>query len=398
MALSGRNFLAGALAAVTLLVASACGSPPVADPARSATLPPAGDTIDLHEARAATVGQPVTPEGAKVLPLGPNEAVQPVGEWDGRILLSARVGATAETSVSRLSAWDPETGGASELWESTPGTQDVVAAVEGDWAAIVRTGHEMPFPEWVLQLRNLRTGDVRTLAQSDAAVAEVSSLQPGLPLGFAPFPSLVGGKVVWAEYVTTGDAVFRQVVLYDLETEEHSVLAAADVEELTIDSPSVGGERVAWVESTPEATKANFVVVELATGQQRRIAVDGIPFVAVLSADGEHIAWDHEMRAKLSYDIERDELVAFGTDEGWGVFAAGDRVAWAPAAAYGGTGGFFDHDTDTLRVIPRREGVTTNVALVLPHWFAWQESGPDGAAYYFLPLESQTDIPQGTES
>jgi hypothetical protein len=111
-----------------------------------------------------------------------------------------------------------------------------------------------------------------------------------------------------------------------------------------------------------------------------------VPFLVVLSGDGRRLAWDDQMTAKYSYDLEFGALTRFASDEGWGVFAEGSRFTWVPAAAFGGTGGYFDTKTGETRRIERRAGITTNVATLLGGWFAWQEVADAGSTYYFEPL------------
>lgn len=374
------------MAAVSLMITAACAMPRLTDGSFE-TAPPV-PRIELGSAVDAADGAPiVASDTTRELRLTEDDHAQPVAAWGTEIILRVdEAPAPGSAPTPAFATWNPETGERRPAWQGTPGTQEIVAGVEGDWAAVVRTGFALPFPEWTLMLRNLATGEVRTLAEGDPSLATVEGLEPGLPLGFAPLPSLHAGRVAWAQYTRVAEHIERQVILFDMATGQRSVVARATPSNGTLDSPALGGGRLAWIATGAEGEHSEFVIRDVAAGSERRYEVDGVPFLAVLSSDGRHLAWDDQMTAKYSYDLESGELTRFASDDGWGVFAQASRFTWAPAAAFGGTGGYFDTDTRETRRIGRRDGVTTNVATLLGDWFAWQEVEDGHSTYYFEPL------------
>ena len=382
MALSGNAFgIAGA--AVLGLVATACTLPALGS---TGTSEPA-TIISLDRAVDAPIGATITADDSARTLRVEDEAIQPVGAWQDEIVL--RVGGEPDpnaTPVSRFETWDPASGERELAWTGEEGAQEIVTSIDGDWAAVVRTGFELPFPEWTLLLRNLATGEVRTLAEGTPDVLTAEGVSPSLPLGLAPFAVVDGGHVAWAQYQLTGDGgAVRQVVLYDIASGQQTVVAEATPGKGLLESPTLGGGRMAWIASKADGSSARFVVRDLATGQESEYRVEGTPFLLALTSDGRYLAWDDELTAKYSYDLETGELTRFATGEGWGVQAEGSRITWTPAAAFGGTGGYFDTTTGETRVLERREGVSTNVATLLGDWFAWQETNGNETTYYFEP-------------
>src|SRR5690606_29128525 len=146
--------------------------------------------------------------------------------------------------------WDPASGERELAWTGEEGAQEIVTSIDGDWAAVVRTGFELPFPEWTLLLRNLATGEVRTLAEGTPDVLTAEGVSPSLPLGLAPFAVVDGGHVAWAQYQLTGDGgAVRQVVLYDIASGQQTVVAEATPGKGLLESPTLGGGRMAWIAS-----------------------------------------------------------------------------------------------------------------------------------------------------
>lgn len=351
--------------------------------------------IALSAAVEAEAGEAIAPgQQTKVLRVAANRPVQPVAAWGDELVVRIDTApAPPATPTPEFAFWNPQTGEQRPGWRGDAGTQEILTDVGGDWASVVRTGFELPFAEWTLQLRNLATGEVRTLAEANPEVAKAEGLQPGPPLGFAPFASVHDEHVAWAQYHEDGGRVERQVVLYDIDTAAKRVVASVEAGSGHVDSPSLGGGRLAWMSTNTGDSQSEFVVREVGSGTERRYRVEGHPFLLALTADGRYLAWDDQMTAKYSYDLARQKLTRFAGDEGWGVFAGttAAHIAWTPAAAFGGTGGYFDAAAGETRRIERRPGVTTNIATLLGDWFAWQESSGTQATYYFEPVAGGTE-------
>ena len=140
-------------------------------------------------------------------------------------------------TVQAFERWDPRTGARAPLWQGAAGKQDIVLASSGDWLATVRTGLALPFPEWQLILRNVTTGEARTIARNEGTVADAPDLQPGLPFGFAPKPVMDGATVTWIQYAGSAESPVRELRAYDLvsgsvTTLDTVALAVGDLEEL----------------------------------------------------------------------------------------------------------------------------------------------------------------------
>jgi hypothetical protein len=184
------------------------------------------------------------------------------------------------------------------------------------------------------------------------------------------------------------------VRLHDLATNATQTIATARLAAMEdIGAASVGGDLVAWVRWLGDGA-ARMELHEAATGAMRSLELEARPFAIALDATGEHLAWDDARGGKYVVRLADTNVRRFAGDEGWGLTVAGQRFSWAPAPAYGGTGGFFDLGADQLRLVERLAGVQVNQASVFGDWFAWQElrTGTDGAldlaasGYYFLPL------------
>jgi hypothetical protein len=312
---------------------------------------------------------------------------RPVAAWGEQVVVSQQP-AGEQGAAQQFAAWDPRSGARTTLWDGVEGQQDIVTAVDGDWAAVVRTGMALPFPEWQLTLRNLRTGESRLLAQTDPGVLKAKNLQPGLPLGFAPFAEAGGGRVTWVQHVSQGGQVLRRVFVYDIEARSVTAVAEANLAQgEDLQSATAGAGRVAWIRSDSAGKHSAIEVLDTGSGAVTSYEGPAQPFQIALAADGKSLAWDDGLTAKDVLDFDTGNVTQFAGDEGWGVMSSGGRYSWAPAAAYGGTGGVFDPATGTVRMLERRDGITTNFAQVLGPWFAWQEtSGGDTGSYHFLWL------------
>lgn len=395
LALSGKRVLLGLLAAAGTLAAACGGEATAATPvaaSASATATATATTTNGEAVGTARVGKPLTASAATAfLPMEEDGwQYRPVASIGGRVLVQAAPVGNGDGS-SRFLLWDPVTDDRTPAWESPTGKQEIVTGVDGTRVAVVRTGFALPFPDWELLVRDVADGTERLVAASTPGTADIPGLEPGLPLGFAPWGSISGNHVAWAEYIPGDDGKgSRRVRLFDLDTGTGATLAEVPATGgETLESPTLGGGRAAWIHAT--GGKAEFVIADLPAGTERHLPVDGLPFMAALSADGTHLAWDDRMTEKFAMDLADGSVVRYAGSEGWGVMVSDGRFSWAPAAAFGGKGGFFDASSGTVRMLSPAPGTVTNLAQVMGDWFAWQElpAGEGGAArgrFVFVPL------------
>ena len=383
--------LCGGAATVVAAACSGGGSPVLVT-----DLPPRVTSTMEVDVR---VGAPIdTDSAAHFLPmLTDGWQARPVAAWGGKFLVSeTEVHQEADSISQRFVLWDPVTGMREPAWETDAGWQDIVTGVDGGLAVTVRTGLELPFPEWRIDVRNLRTHETKTVAQSQAEVAEDPSVKVAPPFGFAPYPSVQGGRLAWAEYTRRDGVTNREVRLHDLrtgETKTLTIVTAASGENLA--SVTLGGDRAAWVRSAADGAP-RIVVQDLTSGREMQPDYEARPYAVALDATGTTLAWDDARGGKYVTHLDGRAPERFAGDEGWGVVASGQWYTWAPAAAYGGTAGFFDVRRRELRLVERKDHVQVNYAAVLGQAFAWQElitddnGTPDEgrSGYYFLPLDS----------
>lgn len=348
-------------------------------------------------ARDATIGDPITDaEATARLPMRRGvDLLQPVAAYGAEILVNARPADDPSDAIpQRFELWDPTTGAFSEAWTSEPGWQDIIGGVDGDWIATVRTTTALPFADWTLIARNLRSGEVRTLAQSDASVAENKQLHPDLPMGLAPLPSISGTKVVWDEWRPEDGTVKKRVMIADLDDGHTTVLASApDATRQDLRLPVVEANTVAWVTRDFSTRVAGIQVHDLSAGTTESFATGGDPWNVALYDGGRAIAWDDGLQAKYTQSLDGGERTRFAGQEGWGVISNGRQLSWTPAGAQGGAAGYFDPEANVVRLLLEKPAERTNVALVVGPWFVWQElrTSPDNvtsadSAYMFLPL------------
>lgn len=381
-------------AALVLAATAACAGDDDAPPALTTPISPLlSEDIPLD----VPIGAPiVSAAGLPFLALvSQGRQLQPVAAWGDRFLVTETDTREGAGETQRILLWDPSTETSQPLWTSDPGKQDIIAGVDRDSAVYVRVGLALPFADWSLQVRDLVTGDVRTIAEASRGIESAEGVSPAPPFGLAPAPAVAAGRVAWAEYTLQDGHAQRALRLYDLATGTTTTLATANAaggEDL--DSPALGGTRAAWIRHSPNGPAA-IEIHDLATGAPVPLGVDADPFAIALSNDGQHLAWDDAHGGKYMVSLDTGRALRFAGDEGWGVTASGNRFAWSPAAAYGGTGGYFDAGEGQLRLIPRRSGVQVNFAAVLGGWFAWQEihtedgkPNLDRSGYYFLRLAS----------
>jgi hypothetical protein len=387
------------LGVAALASATACGrdapestalpSPP--DPS-----PPAGTeaAAAASEAVPGHVAHLTSESSEHFLPLvEAGRQQQPVASHGGEILVEESA-SDGQGETQRFSLWNPETDVREPAWASEPGMQDVVTAADGGVVVFVRMGLALPFARWALFVHDLESGESVEIARADPSVADEAAFQPPAPFGFAPYPTLSDGRLAWAEFRMVDGRVERQVLLHDLATGETTVLASVVAGDADLASPTVGGDRAAWV-SRRDGARPEAVVHDLATGETETVEGEAVPFAVALDESGERLAWDDQRGGKFLLELESGETEQFAGNEGWGVVAEGKRFTWAPAPAYGGTGGYFDAESGTLHLVEPGAGALVNYTVLLDGWFAWQELrlAPSGApdfersGYYFVPLE-----------
>lgn len=343
------------------------------------------------------LGAPIASEqAAHFLPLmSGGRQSQPVAVYRERFLLSESDGGRTKSGAQTFALWDPVSGNRAYAWSSEPGAQDIVTGIAGDVAISVRTGLSLPFANWRIDSHNLLTGESRTIASAEPGVADTPGLAPGPPFGFAPYPAVSGGRLAWVEFRFDGAVLQRQVRIHDLASGETWTAATADVASgEDVASATLGGDRAAWVRWS-DAGVASIEVHDLPTGATTALALEAKPYAIALDESGITLAWDDARGGKYAVALDGGTPRRFAGDEGWGITVAGGRFAWAPAAAYGGTGGYYDVAANELRLLTRRTGVFVNQATVLGNWFAWLEvhSSASGTAdqalsgYHFMKLD-----------
>lgn len=394
--LSGKAWLLIAAACFALLACAGCGGG--ADVVAIGTAHATEPTLSAPKSVTAGIikGAPIVASQATArLPMMRGaDVLQPVAAFEGSILVSVSPQADTAATVQRFELWDPVRDSFSKVWSGEPGTQDIVGGVDGDWAATVRTGMELPFADWAVILRDLRTGESRTIAKSDPTVASDTHLAPDLPLGLAPLPSISGDTVVWDEYRPSGSGTEKRVQVYDIrKASARTIASVPDAGSADLRLPVVLGDTAAWVRRDLKAGTADIEVHDLASDSDRMLGVGGNPWQVALLDGGRSVAWDDNLQTKYVRTIAPGAPLAFAGTEGWGVQSNGSVLTWTPAGAQGGTGGFFDPATKTIRLLPKKQAVRTNIATVLGPWFAWQELTPSqggssagDANYYFLRL------------
>ena len=317
--------------------------------------------------------------------------VQPVAYAAGTVVLSVTP-ESAAGAPQQFELWDPASGRISVAWAGEAGTQDIVTSASGDWVATVRTGFELPFATWTLNVWNVRTGEARTLATGDATIAADPALHPDLPMGFAPYPSISGDQAVWEQLQKNGAGVTKTIRLANLATGEQRTIAAvpnAHSEDLRL--PVIAGNRVAWVHRTfGTHTQATIEWTDLQTGRRETIEDAGNPWSVALAKGGKVLAWDDALQAKFAVDLDSGQRVRYAGAVGWGTTSDGQRITWSPAGAQGGAAGYYDIATGTARFVTPAPGARVNVASLLGQWFAWQEldAATGQATYYFAATEA----------
>lgn len=397
--LSGSRAAALAAAVALLLAGAACGSggevaggkPAPANGIGAGTLGKSVPVIEpSHDGPSDTVTVGASDAQYTIPMIRDGRVIQPVAAAGERILFSETVReTTAPASPQVFELWDPRANNWTKAWEGEPGTQDIVSGSDGPWVATVRTGMDLPFAGWSLILRNLETGETRDLATGDPRLADTPGLQPDLPMGFAPLPSIADGKVTWDQLVATSDGVGKQVVVYDIASgEQREVASVRDATREELRLPSTSGGRVAWIHRDLASHSAT-VFIDSASGQ-RLLDIAGDPWSVALLDGGKRIAWDDGLQAKWVMSLDTSDRRRYAANEGWGTVTNGAQLSWMPAGAQGGRGGYFDPEAGKLHLLSPQSGMLSNIATLLGPWFAWQEipaGNPVAGQYLFAQIE-----------
>jgi hypothetical protein len=202
---------------------------------------------------------------------------EPWAAWLDSILLVTYPRSSDAKEIKTHEIWRPQTGTFEEAWRTPAGMQDLLLDQSGDWFLTLRTDHNLGSPVWELILRNLQSGEARTLAQGNPEVAKVPGLPWRLPYGLGAAGSVSGETVVWVEfYLDSTGSAGRRIQVYDISSQETSTLAsAADVFSEQLWSPSVAGQRVAWMHLQTKDSPNEIILFDLSTKASRRIPVEG---------------------------------------------------------------------------------------------------------------------------
>lgn len=324
----------------------------------------------------------------------PGDSVQPVGSWDNKVLLKresgAKPGVHGRLSFELLAV---EAKVLTPLWTVPEGKQESLWGLDGDWAALTQTGPSLPFADWSVVLRNLRTGEARTIAEDDPSITSFQDLDPVLPLGFAPTPSIAGHTAIWVETVPNGDhsGAIHRIRSYDLDSGLTSTLVQDnDASTQRLYFPAAGGGKLAWASWDSPEGPYHISVRDLATGATSELPDVGMVFDVKLTADGRYLAWSNP-DGVFAVDLQtaRRSKVATGR---LGTIVNGHYLSWATNPLTGGQndGGYYDFTTGRSASVVASPGHAMNVAQVVGAWFCWQDiprNGDGGTAqYYFVPV------------
>jgi hypothetical protein len=276
------------------------------------------------------------------------------------------------------------------------GKLDEFTVADGGWVATIETGYSLPLARWSLLLRNLDSGEVRTVAISDERVPPLArNVQLG-PAGFAPLPAIGGGRLAWVEFfVNDSGSLGKRLQIYDIGRKEVATIdTVADAAAGDLESPSFGGLDLAWLRRD-ESAQPVIKVRGLATGAVDSYEIGGDPYSAALSADGSMLAWDDTQyaqrgtRAKYALNRETGVVTRYSETKGWGTDVGGNAVSWAP---WENEAGFYDMRAGVLYHVDL-QGAKTVVARVMGSWYVWQQTRDTGqgiqeseSTFYFMKL------------
>jgi hypothetical protein len=277
--------------------------------------------------------------------------------------------------------WDSRTGQFSSLWSVPAGTINEFGVSEGSWLAIVETGYSLPLPKWSLIVRDVDSGEVRTIAESDSRIPGLAAgIQLG-PAGFAPLPAIGAGRVAWTEFfVSDTQIVGKRIQLYDIASQKTTTIAEIeDASKGDLQSPSLGGTDAAWL-SWDERGEPRIVIRSLTSGSTEVFAIGGDPYSCALSGDGRLVAWDDTQyaqqgtRAKYALNRDAGEVRRYSESRGWGTYTSGHHVSWIP---WEDEAGFYDMSRN-IKYELDLQGAKSVFATVMGGWYVWQETRDTG--------------------
>lgn len=399
--------LGGGATAAAALVAIGLGAwlawpqnvaPPVAAPPSPTGIAPSATVAiatSTDPASAVAVGKPI--EVADAMAKLPASEGEPEAAYDGKLIVVSSVTHLNDgghppqpTFDETFRLWDPTTGESTPLW-TTPGSiaTDSVTSVDGDWAAVVGTWGD-DASAWRITLHNLRTGEVRNVAEQAS-----SRLDSGATLGGI----VSDGHVYWGRIEATSESTAQeQIERYSIADGTTTTLAESAPLQVTSPhtiagwpdvwgAPTVGGGKIAW---SADAGNGSRVVnlLNIATGviTQPASGVDADPS---LTSDGRYLGWvDNQGMHILDLDTgQRVTDSTIGNTNG-GPTTLGFAFSWYPPTN-GGTGGFYDPGTNTMRLAEQPPDTRSNVAEVMGNWFVWQifpSDGSDPGYWAIVPL------------
>ena len=356
---------------------------------------------------AAEIGPPIAATHGTLAPLQIEQDrldFEPKAAYKDGVIFGGFPRLAPESSIlSSYRLLTPADGRSKTLWEGVRGQQDAITGVDGSWVVTTRHGFSLPFQDWTIILRNLETGEARTLASADPAVVKSPGLHVDLPSGFSPEPEFADGRVVWDEHFLAGGVVGKRIQSYDIASGVTKTLVSvpdAKVDELRL--PSLGGGKVAWIArhwDSPDAeisTQQSVMLMDIASAKTSRLPIEGRVWMVGLSPDGKSIAWDEGLVSLYAMRLDGGMPVQYGSGIGWGVTVSGNRASWQVAnATQPVTGGYFDFAEWQVHYFTSRAEVRTNIAAAFGNWFVWSElvRGADGgndldhSFYYFAVLK-----------
>ena len=320
-------------------------------------------------------------------------SIEPVGAWHDSLIVKRRLGVRPGVFGNQeFELLNPFTMATEPLWSVPAEQQDLIWGQDDGWVATTRQGFSLPFERWMLILHNLATGESREIARDEPAVLRTDGLDPVLPSGFAPTPSISAGRVVWVETALdpATNVPYHRVREYDIATGTTETLVRnEDATHQRIYFPAIGGRYLAWAYWESRESPFQIFVQDLESGETQEIENPGQVFDVRLSEDGRFLAWSNPEDVFVQ-DLTTGERTAIAHGH-LGVDFDGDYVYWAPSVADGRPrdGGSFNVKTGESVAVIEPAQHRMNIARALGPWFVWQDIPPEGlveAKWYLVKL------------